>query len=176
MLMMAGSSSGVRPTASASAKSSESISGLCEEDVDGQDDDHHHQHDLGEQIAEVADAAFELGLRRAQSQPLGDLAEHGGLARLHNQHLGGSAADAGAHEDAVGPLRQAGIGRDRRRLLLHREGFAGQHGLVDKEVVGFQHDPIGRDQAAGGEQHHIARHDLFGGQHLRLAIRAARWI
>ena len=68
------------------------------------------------------------------------------------------------------------FGRDSARLLLHREGFAGEHGLVDKEVVGFEHNAIGRDQAARGEQHHIARHHLFGGQHLRLDHRAARWI
>ena len=168
MLMMAGKSSGVRPTASASAKSSESNERLGEEDVDRQDDDHHHQHDLREQIAEALDAAFKLGLRRAQAQPFRNLAEHRGLARLHNQHMCGSAAHTGAHEDTVGALRQAGVGRDSPRLLFHREGFAGKHGLVDKEVVCLQHDTIGWDQAARREQYHIAWHDLLGGQHLRL--------
>ena len=98
-----------------------------------------------------------------------NLAEHRGFARLHDQHSRRSAAHAGAHEHAVGAFRQAGFGRDSPRLLLHREGFAGEHGLVDKEVVGLQHDTVGWDQAARGEQHHIARHDLFGRQQLRLA-------
>ena len=157
MLMMAGSSSGVRPTARASANRSESISGFCKEEVDRQDDDHHHQHDLREQVAEAMDAALELGLRRAQAQPLGDLAKDRGLAGLDDQDPGGAAAHAGAHEDAVGALGQAGLGRHNPRPLLHREGLAGEHGLVDEEVIRRQHDAIGRDQAAGGEQHHIAR-------------------
>ena len=65
---------------------------------------------------------------------------------------------------------------DSPRLLLDREGFAGQHGLVDKEVVGLQHDPIGRDQAARRKQHHIAWHDFARKAASAADRRAARWI
>ena len=111
----------------------------------------------------MTNAAFKLGLRRAQFQSFRHLAEHRCLSCFHNQHLGGSAADTGTHEDAVGSLRQAGICRDSARLFLYREGFSGKHCLVDKEVICFQHDTIGRDQTARGERHHIAWHHLFGG-------------
>ena len=40
----------------------------------------------------------------------------------------------------------------------------------NKEIVGFQHNPIGRDQAAGGEQDYITRNHLLGGQQLRFAV------
>ena len=39
-LMMAGSSSGAMPTARAMANSSESMAGLLQDDVDGEDDQH----------------------------------------------------------------------------------------------------------------------------------------
>ena len=60
---------------------------LGEEDVDGQDDDDHHQHDLCQQITEILDAAFKLGLSRAQAEPFGNLTEHGGFAGLHDQDM-----------------------------------------------------------------------------------------
>src|SRR5678815_3981193 len=113
-------------------------------------------------------AAFELGLQPAQAQPLGNLAEYRGLTCLDNQHLGGSAPGTGAHEDGVGTLRQAGVGRDSPRLLFHREGFASKHGLVDKEIICREHDTIGADQATRREQYHIAWYYLLGGQGLRL--------
>ena len=62
--MMAGSSSGVSPTASASAKSSDSTAACARKTLIAKTTTHHHQHDLREQVAEAADAALELGLRR----------------------------------------------------------------------------------------------------------------
>ena len=73
------------PTARAMANSRESIGGLCEDHVDGKDDQHQHGHDLREQVPEAPDAALELGLRRAQRQPLGNLAERGVGAGLHDE-------------------------------------------------------------------------------------------
>ena len=49
-------------------------------DVDGEDGEDQHQRHLHQEVAEAADAALELGLRRPQPQPLGDLAELGLLA------------------------------------------------------------------------------------------------
>ena len=84
---------------------------LGEKHVDGKDDQHQHGHDLREQVPEAPDAALELGLRRAQRQPLGDLAERGAGAGLHDQRACRAAAHVGAHEHHVDPLGHAGAVR-----------------------------------------------------------------
>ena len=95
-----------------------------EEDVDGEDNQHQHHHHLGEQIAEAADAALELGLRWTQGQPLGNLAEGGSGPRLDDQRASAAGAHVGAHKDAVGALGQAGLRRHGVGCLCHREGLA----------------------------------------------------
>jgi hypothetical protein len=62
----------------------------------------------------------------------------------------GPAGRAGTRKGAVGALRQAGICRDYSWFFLNKEGLAGQHGLVNKEIFFFQHNTIGWDQAARG--------------------------
>ena len=63
-LTMAGSSSGEMPTASATANSSDSSTGRSEQLIDRQDEQHHDDHDAHEQVAELPDAARELGFGR----------------------------------------------------------------------------------------------------------------
>jgi hypothetical protein len=63
---MAGSSSGDRPTASATANSSESIGRAAQQLVGHQHRDHHHQHHAQQQLAEVAHPARKGGLRLAR--------------------------------------------------------------------------------------------------------------
>ena len=80
-LMIAGNSSGDRPTASATANSSDSITGRSSKQVHRQheqDDDDHH---ADEQIAELPHAAREVGLGRARPQPCRDRPELGPAAR-----------------------------------------------------------------------------------------------
>ena len=81
MLMIAGSSCGVSPTASAREKRTDSRTGRFKVHVDGEDGHHEDQRHLHEEIAEAPDAALELRLRRPQLQPFGDLAELGLRAR-----------------------------------------------------------------------------------------------
>ena len=141
-----------------------------QDDVDGkhhQDQGHHH---LGQHAAELPDAALEIGFRGAQGQLLGDLAEfrpHPGFA---DEDAGAAAADVGAHEHAVRPLGQAGAFGDRPGFLLHRKSLAGQNRLVDEEIIGLDHDPVGRDEAPRREQHDIPRHDLFGQDDSRFPV------
>ena len=122
------------------------------------------------------DAVFKLGLRRSQGEPVSDLAEDRGFARLNDQHLSRAAANTCAHEDGIGASRQTGVRRDGRRLLLYRECLASEHGLIDEKVICLQNDAIGRDQTPRGQHDDIARHDLFGGYSLRLATTQHIWI
>ena len=67
MLMIAGRSCGVSPTASASANSNESRTGFVEVNVESKDREDEHKGDLGQQVSESANATLEFGFRRAQS-------------------------------------------------------------------------------------------------------------
>ena len=66
---------GDSPTASATAKSSDSIDRPAEQHVDGQHEQHDDDHHPDQQIAELAHAPRELGFRRARLEPRGDGAE-----------------------------------------------------------------------------------------------------
>jgi len=134
---------------------------LVKEGVDDKNRRHQQSHDLGEQIAELPDAALKLCLRRAQGQAARDLAERGAGPGPGDQDAGRPAADAGAHEDHVDPGGQGGIGAHLPRRLVDRESFAGQHCLADEEIPGLQHDAVGRDQAARAEQDDVPRHGFL---------------
>ena len=45
--------------------------------------------------------------------------------------------------------------------FLHRFALAGQAGLADKQILGFQNPHIGRDHIAGGQMHDIARYQFI---------------
>jgi hypothetical protein len=79
-------------------------------------------------------------------------------------------ADACPHKSTIDAICQAGIRCHRPHFLFHREGFTGEHGLVDEEIVGLEHDPICRDQAACREQCDVTRYHLHGRDCLRLAV------
>src|SRR5512144_2729687 len=79
---------------------------LGEEKVDRENYDHHHEHDLCQEITEPMYATFELGLRRAKAQSLSNLTEYRGLTRLHNEHPGGSGTCTRSHKTAVCTLCQ----------------------------------------------------------------------
>ena len=103
---------------------------------------------------------FELGLRRPQGQPAGDLAKSSCRAGLNDQHLGAAAADVRTHEHHVCPRCQPGGFGAHARCFFHGICLAGQHSLVDKEVIGLDDHAIAGNQAAGCEQHHVSGHDF----------------
>ena len=121
---------------------------LLEKHVDRKDREHEQQRDLGDQVAQTADPALELGLWRRAREPLGDLAECRRLAGPNNHHAGATGSHVGAHEHAVGPSDQIRPGAGRLRRLFYRERFSGEHGLVDEAVVRFQDDTVCRHHAA----------------------------
>ena len=158
-LTMAGSSSGDRPTARATANSSESTSGRCMQQIDGEHEQHHHHHHPREKVAELAQAVGELRLGRRAGEAAGDLAEFGAQPGLHDQDLGRAAPDRRSEKHRVRALRQRGVGGDAAGSLLDREGFAREGRLRDQEVPAFEHHAVCRHEVAGAELDHIARHD-----------------
>ena len=84
-------------------------------------------------------------------------------ARGHDQATRGPASRVGSEEDAVQSVAQARRGGDGARSLFDGKALAGQHGFADEEVSGLENHAVGRNQAARGEQHDVARHDLFQG-------------
>ena len=165
-LMMAGSSSGDRPTASATAKSSDSIHRPAKKLVHRQheqnDDDHHPD----QQVAELADAPPEFRLGRARLDPRYDRAEGGPASGLDRKHLRRAALHRSAEVDRVGAPRDGRLRRNGPGPLLDGEGFAGQAGFVDQKVLGLDHEPIGGNEVAGREHDDVAGHDGARGNSL----------
>ncbi len=141
-----------------------------EEQVEPEHRGDHHQHHPQQQTAELAQAALELGFRRAQHQRALDMADLGMQAAAHGQQARRAAAQRGAAEQAVVALRQGGVAGDPARLLLHRKGLAGQQGLVDEAVARLDQPAIGRNQAAGRELDDIAGHHFICGQALQAPV------
>ncbi len=156
---MAGRSSGVRPTASASAKRNESTTGRCEIDVDGEDRDHEEQGDLNEQPAEAPEPVLELRLGRAEPEPLGDPAEHRVRAGLHHDGTARPAHHVRPLEERVRSLRERRIGGEVARALLGGVALARQRGFVDEEVGGTKDPAVGRHGRARRKDDHIAGHE-----------------
>ena len=126
--------------------------------------DHHHEHHPQQHLAEAARAEREAGLRLAQPQARGQLAEHRALAGLRDEHRGRAAAHRAAEEDAVGPFAQGGTGGDGAGVFFHWKGLAGEARLGDEEVARVEHHAVGRHQVAGAQLHHVAGHQLACGQ------------
>ena len=107
----------------------------------------------GEQDQEVADLQHRLlgvRFRPCPGHQLGGAAEEGLVAGggNHRGHraLLGDAARIGAVADALGD----------------RQGFAGECGLVDAEIVAGDQEHVGRHDLAGGDGDHVAGHQVGG--------------
>ena len=57
--------------------------------------------------------------------------------------------------------RKPAVRRDGAWPLFDRKALAGQDRFADEEVGRLENHAVGRNQAAGRQQHHVARHDLF---------------
>ena len=134
-LTIAGRSSGERPTARATAKEQRLDHRTVEKEIHRQheeDDDDHH---ADQQVAELPEAAREVGLGRARAEPSGDRAERGAAPGLDDEDLRRAAAHRRAEKDGVGPRREGRVRRDDPGLLFDRERLARHARFADEEVL-----------------------------------------
>ena len=131
-------------------------------DVDGEDGQDQQQGHLQQQVAEAADAALELGLRRPEPERPGDPAEFGIPARANDQEPCRAADDAGSQEEAVRTPAERSVRRHHPDRLLDGEGLAGQGRLGDEQVLLLQDAAVAGDDVAGVQEHDVPRHDLLG--------------
>ena len=97
-----GSSSGVRPTASATANRKDSSHGLCSSAFTKQHEQHQQDGEAHDEQAEAMRADFEGGWRRLATNAVGDGSDGRAGACFHHTHSGAAADDACAHEHSVG--------------------------------------------------------------------------
>ena len=148
---MAGSSSGVRPTARAIANRSESRTGRCSARLIARTAITRRGHPEDE-AAEGPNAALEVVLRGAFGEVAGDLAIAGPGARRGDHALPRAADHAGPEEaEAVAVVRTGRPERRRRARTWARRGLAGERRFVDVEMVGLEDPDVCRDDVAGAE-------------------------
>ena len=131
--MIAGRSSGLRPTASATENSSVSI-GDRAPTGDGHDPENEREHRAGDEVAETSETALELGVRLLHAQPGGDPSEFRSRAGLNQQAGRSATSDVRAEKHRVRSIVERCVGRARPRLLRHRKAFTGQHRLIHEEI------------------------------------------
>ena len=150
--MIIGRNSGVRPTASASANSSDSKRVVVQQGADQEHEQHQADDGAHDDQAEAARAALVLGRRRLLHQRVGDRAElRAGASRGH-QRLAHAAHDRCAGEQlAVRAVAD---------VFLHRQRLAGQRRLVDAERDCREQGRVGWQQVAGPKLEQIAGHHL----------------
>ena len=138
--------------------------------VHHKDDGAHDQHERHQYARHRRHADVEAGARGLDLQGAGDLAQIGVLAGA--QHHGGSrsALHGGAGERDVGAVVDGDRGPaavvfdlDGFGRLLHGLALAGERRLGHKQVLGGDDAHIGRDHVAGGEFHDVAGHHVFHG-------------
>ena len=121
----------------------------------------------GNVFAEGAELFLErrgLGLR-AFKKP-GDFAHLGAHSRFTDKKFAVAGGYNGTHIDKIIP-QSGGIAAAPKDGFAHREGLAGQKGLVGGELRRNEHGAIRRDPAAGGKEHHVPGNE-GGGGNLRL--------
>jgi hypothetical protein len=127
--------------------------------VDGEDRDHEEQGDLDQQAAEVSEPALELRLGRAAPEPLGDLAEHGARAGLHDHRTARAAHHVRSLEQRVRSLRERCLTRDITRFLLGGVALPRQGGFVHEEVGGTEDPAVGRHGRTRREHDDVPWHE-----------------
>ena len=160
IVTIAGNSCGVRPTAIASANSSDPSRERPISDVEDQDRAGQHGGDADEQQREVPQTELERGLRLSFSELQGDRAELGPTAGTHDHTDPASFAHDSAHERARRKVQGGLRRRDRIAALLRRQRLARQHRLVALETLDVQQAHVRRHDITDGEPHDIAGDEL----------------
>ena len=169
-VVIIGSSSGVSPTASATANISESSTGRPKSNPGREHHDHETEGQPRDDEAELMQVALEgrrclgFGQRRCRC------AEHR------------AAAGADDQRDRFAGLRDSAAKQRVRCFawtcrchdagpLLDRIGLAGQRGFAGGEGCAFENQRVGRNDVAGPDAQDVARHDLI---YVDFTKRAAR--
>ena len=135
-----------------------------QENVDAKHHDHQHQRELHEQVAEPPDTPLKIGFGRGGVDALGNVPQLREQARVDNDRPATATHHAGPHKERVAPFGQRRSYRQHPRLFIDGEGFAGQRGFVDKQLVGRQQVTVGGDQIARPQLEHVAGYKLLVGQ------------
>ena len=168
----AGSASGTTATASAMPNMNMSMSGKPRRESDDHHDRHHHERRLAERRTETIEVLLQ---RRAAGVDAlhhpGDLPELGRHAgRDHEGPAASVGGDrAGIHHVAPIADRQRRLAEGGRRFF-DRHRFAGERGLVDREIDRLQHTRVGRHAIAHADDDHVSRHQLARGDDHFLAV------
>ncbi|MFT3886448.1 MAG: hypothetical protein QM724_13805 [Flavobacteriales bacterium] len=157
-VMIAGSSSGAIPTASASAKRMDASTGLWNATFRSRIPMASAIVDLHQEVAELPDAELERG-RSDGADAVLQAAEHGVLASEHHHGLRGTADHAAALPQAVRPLRDRCRGIHHARLLAHGERFARERGFVHVQFVRLDQPQVRRNDRAGLEDDDVTGYD-----------------
>ena len=141
--------------------------------VDQEDRGDHDQDEADHQPGEFVDAAIEGGGNALAGDLVGKLAEEGCRPGPHD-HAGAVAGhDVGAHEAEVRHIEGLfGGGGAWLGMLLGGHRFAGQGGLIDEQILGFEQAQIGGDHVARRKPHHVARDQTI---HRNLDERVIGW-
>ena len=117
-----------------------------------------------------------FGERRGEFRGRGDeprdVPRFGAVARGPDDGLALTGGDERAGEGEIAAVGEHGVERERVRVLVDGEGFAGECGFIDLQTFHLHQPQIGGHAVARLEQHHIAGHESLGVDSLRAAIAA----
>ena len=145
--------------------------------IDQQREQHQQQGQAHDQHAKAPRADLERGGRRIGGQADCNLPQRRTAAGAPNQHTRRATDDRAAHEDAVAALERPVIIQRRGAVcqcgsysLFYRKRLARELRLIDEKVVGLNEARVCGHQAAGRQQHQVARHQLRHRQFTSLAV------
>ena len=137
--------------------------GPGEGEIDHEDHDQEHRRRADEHESEAVQPLLEAGPRGRVSQSLRDAPELGLRAGVDHEGLGGAADDVSAREEAVRAQGERRLLGDDAAFLLDRIRLAGQHGLVDEQVLRLEDESIAGHEIPGVEHDEVARNDFLEG-------------
>mmetsp|Transcript_37512 Transcript_37512/g.87390 ORF Transcript_37512/g.87390 Transcript_37512/m.87390 type:complete len:432 (-) Transcript_37512:1781-3076(-) len=138
---------------------------LLVETVDQEHQRHHHADQAQHQANKAVHAMLEGSAFLLRDHLVRQRTEEGAATGPHDHPGAETAHDIGPHEADVGHVERVvhwlapGLGE-----LLRRHGLAGQGGLVDEQVLGFDQPQIRRHDIACRQANHIPGHQALQGQ------------
>ena len=140
--------------------------------ADGEDQHAHDQPRHGENLAYRVQLPLQGGVRVVLAvQHPGDLAHLGVHPGGHHHAHAPAIGHDGRAVGHVAPVAQGAVlGQKVLRLLLSGDGLAGDGGLLHLQVGGVYEAQVRRDHIPVAQEHHVAHHQLGGGDHALLPL------